>query len=145
MLKALNTFERLINVALLAMLAFVVLLATVDLGWIILKDLISPPVFFLHVEKLLELFGSFLLVLIGVELFNTIKTYLTTKTVHVEAVLLVGIIAIARKLVILEPKEMDSLKLVGIPAIITSLTIGYYFVKLAARKDSQPSAEEPEE
>ena len=37
--KALNTFERIINVALLAMLALVVLLATVDLGGMIVKDL----------------------------------------------------------------------------------------------------------
>jgi uncharacterized membrane protein (DUF373 family) len=141
--KALNTFERIINVALLAMLALVVLLATVDLGWMILKDLLSPPVLMLHVEQLLELFGFFLLVLIGLELLDTIKTYLTTKKVHVEVVLLVSNIAIARKVVILEPKDMDSLKLIGIAAIIGALTIGYYFVKLAAQETRQPGVQEP--
>ena len=58
-------------------------------------------------------------------------------------VLLVGIIAIARKVVILEPKTMDALTLIGIAAIIFALTSGYYFVKLAARKASRadsPSA-----
>ena len=143
MLKALNTFERIIIVALLAMLALVVLLATVDLGWMILKDLLSPPVLMLHVEQLLELIGSFLLVLIGLELLDTVKTYFTSKKVHVEVVLLVSIIAIARKVVILEPKDIDSLKLIGIAAIISALTIGYYFVKLGARKASQPDAQEP--
>ena len=143
MLKALNTFERIIVVALLAMLALVVLLATVDLGWMILKDLLSPPVLMLHVEQLLELFGSFLLVLIGLELLDTVKTYLTCKKVHVEVVLLVSIIAIARKVVVLEPKDIDSLKLIGIAAIISALSIGYYFVKLAARKASQLDAQEP--
>jgi len=143
--KALNAFEHFINLALLVMLALVVLLATVDLGWTILKDLLSPPVFMLHVEQLLDLFGSFLLVLIGLELLDTIKTYLTTKKVHVEVVLLVSIIAIARKVVILEPKDMDSLKLIGIAAIISALTIGYYFVKLAAGKDRRPAAQESKE
>ena len=125
------------------MLALVVLLATVDLGWMILKDLLSPPVLMLHVEQLLELIGSFLLVLIGLELLDTVKTYLTSKKVHVEVVLLVSIIAIARKVVILEPKDIDSLKLIGIAAIIAALTIGYYFVKLGARKASLPDAQEP--
>ena len=143
MLKALNTFERIVIVALLAMLALVVLLATVDLGWMILNDLLSPPVLMLHVEQLLELIGSFLLVLIGLELMDTVKTYFTSKKVHVEVVLLVSIIAIARKVVILEPKDIDSLKLIGIAAIISALSIGYYFVKLAARKASQPDAQEP--
>ena len=99
----------------------------------------------LHVEQLLELFGSFLLVLIGLELLDTIRTYLTTKNVHVEVVLLVSIIAIARKVVILEPKDMDSLKLIGIAAIIGALTIGYYFVKLAARETREPGVQGPQE
>jgi uncharacterized membrane protein (DUF373 family) len=132
-LKLTGHLERAINVALLVMLALVVLLATVDLGWIILKDLLTPPVFLLDADELLELFGAFLLVMMGLELLDTVKIYITQKTIHVEVVLLVGIIAIARKVVILEPKGMDALSLIGIAAIIFSLTAGYYFVMLAAR------------
>lgn len=141
MLKITETFERVINVALLVMLAIVVLLATIDLGWIILKDILTPPMFLLEVGELLELFGAFLLVMIGLELLDTVKIYLTKKTIHVEVVLLVGIIAIARKVVILEPKTMDAMTLIGIAAIISALTFGYYFVKLAARKASRPDSQ----
>ena len=119
------------------MLAIVVLLATIDLGWIIVKDVMTPPVLLLEVDELLELFGAFLLVMIGVELLDTVKIYITKKTIHVEVVLLVGIIAISRKVVILEPKTMEPLTLIGIAAIIFALTVGYYFVKLAARKASR--------
>jgi hypothetical protein len=45
--------------------------------------------------------------MIGLELLGTVKTYITKKTIHVEVVLLVAIIAIARKVVILEPKALD--------------------------------------
>lgn len=128
-------FERWINEALLGMLFVVVLLAAADLGWIILKDMVTPPVLLLEIDELLELFGAFLMVMIGLELLDTIKIYITQQTIHVEVVLLVGIIAIARKVVILEPKEMDALTLIGIAAIIFSLTVGYYFVKLATRHD----------
>ena len=141
MLKVIEKFEHVINVVLLVMLAIVVLLATIDLGWIIVKDILTPPVLLLDVDELLELFGAFLLVMIGVELLNTVKTYLTKKTIHVEVVLLVGIIAIARKVVILEPKTMDALTLIGIAAIIFALTAGYYFVKLASRKASRPDSQ----
>ena len=141
MLKVIEKFEHVINVVLLVMLAIVVLLATIDLGWIIVKDILTPPVLLLEVDELLELFGAFLLVMIGVELLDTVKIYITKKTIHVEVVLLVGIIAIARKVVILEPKTMDALTLIGIAAIIFALTAGYYFVKLAARKVSRADSQ----
>jgi uncharacterized membrane protein (DUF373 family) len=135
MLKIIEKFDRVINLALIAMLALVVLLATIDLGWIILKDILAPPVLLLDVNELLELFGAFLLVMIGLELLDTVKIYLTKKTNHVEVVLMVGIIAISRKIVILEPEEKDPLTLIGIATIILALTVGYYLVKRAARKE----------
>ena len=116
------------------MLAVVVLLATVDLGWIILKDMLTPPVMLLDVSELLELFGAFLLVLVGMELLNMVKAYITEKSVHVEVTLVVAIIAVARKVVILEPKEMDGPTLLGIAAIIFALTLGYYLMKRAGRR-----------
>ena len=134
MLKALEKFEKVINVALLLMMALVVLLATIDLGWIILKDALAPPVLLLDIDELLDLFGVFLLVLIGLELMNTVKTYIFQNTIHVEVVMTVGIIAIARKVVILEPKEMDALTLIGIAAIIFAITVGYYLIKIGGRK-----------
>ena len=140
-MKIIEKLERTINVALLWMLALVVLLATIDLGWIIVKDVMTPPVLLLEVDELLELFGAFLLVMIGVELLDTVKIYITKKTIHVEVVLLVGIIAISRKVVILEPRTMDALTLIGIAAIIFALTIGFYFVKLAARKASRADSQ----
>jgi uncharacterized membrane protein (DUF373 family) len=59
-----------------------------------------------------------MLVLIGIELLETImKTYITQKQPHYEVVLSVAIIAIARKVIILDIKEVDSLSLVGIASI----------------------------
>ena len=138
MMKFFTKFETVINVTLLVMLAIVVMLATVDLGWLIIKDILSPPILLLDIAELLELFGAFLLVMIGLELLGTIKTYITKNTVHVEVVLLVAIIAIARKVVILEPKELDGAGLLGIAAIILALTAGYYLVRLGRRRAPMP-------
>ena len=138
MMKFFTKFETVINVTLLVMLVIVVVLATVDLGWLIIKDILSPPILLLDIAELLELFGAFLLVMIGLELLGTIKTYITKNTVHVEVVLLVAIIAIARKVVILEPKELDGAGLLGIAAIILALTAGYYLVRLGRRRAPMP-------
>jgi uncharacterized membrane protein (DUF373 family) len=121
--------ERVIVLSLLVMMVSVVLLSTIELGWIIIKDIITPPVFLLDINELLDVFGMFLLVLIGVELLETVKMYLTKKTVHVEVVFTVAMIAISRKVIILDIKEVPSLTLIGIGSIIVALSAGYYLLK----------------
>lgn len=133
MLTVLKKCERFLIQVLMIMMALVLALATIDLGWTIFKDLSTPPHIVLSVDQLLELFGLFMLVIIGIELLETImKTYLTQGTPHYEVVMSVAIIAIARKVIILDLKETSSLSLVGIAAIIVSLTVGYYFMEKAA-------------
>ncbi len=130
MLVFLKRFERFLIQVLMIMMALVLLLATVDLGWTIIKDISQPLYLILSVDQLLELFGLFMLVIIGIELLETImKTYLTQGIPHYEVVLSVAIIAIARKVIILDIKETSSLSLVGIASIILALTVGYYFMK----------------
>lgn len=120
--------ERIVVVALLIMMSLVVCLATVELGYFIIKDIITPPVFLLEIDELLEIFGMFLIVLIGIELLETVKMYLTQKMVHVEVVFMVAMIAIARKVIVLDLKDYPSLTLIGIGVIIVSLAVGYYLL-----------------
>ena len=127
----LKKFEKAITVTLVVMMAIVVLLATIELGWIIIKDIITPPVFLLEIEELLDIFGLFLLVLIGVELLETIKAYLKDNVVHFDVVLTVAMIAITRKVIILDVKELPSMTLVGIAAIIVALAAAKYFFRKA--------------
>ena len=132
MLGFLKWFERFLIQVLMIMMALVLLLTTIDLGWTIIKDITQPFSLILSVEELLELFGLFMLVIIGIELLETImKTYLTQGVPHYEVVLSVAIIAIARKVIILDIKEISSLSLVGIASIILALTVGYFFMKKA--------------
>lgn len=130
MFSILKKFEKVMIQTLMVMMAFVLLLTTLDLGWLIIKDIINPPYIFLSVTQLLEIFGLFMLVVIGIELLETImKAYITQNQPHYEVVLSVAIIAIARKVIILDLKEVDSLSLVGIASIIIALTAGYFLMK----------------
>ena len=141
MLPYLDTFERLITRALLLLMAGVVLLATVELAWILGKDVLTPPLFLLELGELLELFGQFLLVLIGIELLHSMKIYIEQRVVHLEAVLVVALIAVARKIIVLEPKELPAGSLLGIAAIVFALTLGYYLVRRSRWEKGDPDPE----
>jgi len=85
----------------------------------------------INLDRLMDLFGVFLLVLIGIELLDTIKVYLREKVVHVEVVVLVAIIALARKVVVLKIEELDGLMIIGIAILVVALSVSYYLIKRA--------------
>jgi len=140
MFTLLKKYEKLMIQSLMVMMAIVLGLATVDLAWLIIRDVLQPPFLLLSVDQLLEIFGLFMLVLIGIELLETIiKTYITQGQPHYEVVLSVAIIAIARKVIILDLKEVDSLSLIGIASIVIALTVGYFLMKRSQSHDKEDS------
>ncbi len=139
MLAFMKKFENLMIQALMVMMALVLALATLDLGWLIIRDLMEQPYLLLSVDQILDIFGLFMLVLIGIELLETVmKTYLTQGQSHYEVVLSVAIIAISRKVIILDVKETDSLSLLGIAGIIVALTLGYFLMKRSQAPHASP-------
>lgn len=130
MYDLLKRYERFMIQVLMVMMAVVLGLVTIDLGWLILKDILEPPMFILSIDQLLDIFGLFMLVVIGIELLETImKTYVTQGKPHYDVVLAVAIIAISRKVIILDLREVNGLSLIGIAAIIIALTGGYFLMK----------------
>ena len=59
MLAFIHKIEKSIIYALLGMMTLVVLIETIELGWIIVKDIISPPFLLLEVHEIMEIFGFF--------------------------------------------------------------------------------------
>ena len=129
MLKLVEKFEKSMIMGLILLMVIVIFFGSIDLIMLIIKDLLSEPVFLLDIEKLLEIFGGFFMILIGLELLETIKTYLSKEQIHVEIVLLVAMIAIARKVIILDVKKMVPMTLIGIAVIIIALAGGYFLVR----------------
>src|SRR5271169_6418995 len=121
-------------IALSGMLVVVMLLSTTHLGVLIGQEIWAPPWFLIRVQGLLEIFGYFLLVLIGVELLETLKAYVRKDVIHVRVVLEVALIAMARKVIIEEPNTVSSLTLFGIAALILALGIAFYFERQAKRE-----------
>lgn len=129
MFDYLKKFERIIIISLITMLALVLSLYTIDLGLIVVKAILSPPIFLLDISELLDIFGFFMLVLIGIELLESVKTYLSKNVIPVEVVFTVALIAVARKIIILDVKELSNFTLLGLASIVIALSVGYYLLK----------------
>ncbi|HSZ03442.1 MAG TPA: phosphate-starvation-inducible PsiE family protein [Terriglobales bacterium] len=130
----LTRVQKFTVLALAAMLCLVVILSTLHLGVLIADEIWQPPRFLIRVQGLLEIFGYFLLVLIGVELIETLKAYLKKDVIHIRVVLEVALIAMARKVIVEEPNTVPSLTLFGIAALILALGIAFHVERQARRE-----------
>jgi len=128
--------QKLIAFVLGILLIVVVALSTSHLGFLIAQEIWAPPRFLIPVQGLLEIFSFFLLVLIGVELIETLKAYLRKDVIHVRIVLEVALIAMARKVIILEPSSVPGSTMFGIAALIFALAVAFYFERQAHRDQS---------
>ncbi len=129
--NAVKILETYIIKALIGLMSLLLIIATIQLGYKVIESILVSDTFILDLDVMMDLFGVFLLVLIGIELLDTIKVYFKKHEVHVEVVMLVALIAIARKIIVLDFKEYTGLEVLAIAGIIIALSLGYYFIKKA--------------
>jgi uncharacterized membrane protein (DUF373 family) len=130
--------ERAVVLSLLGMMVITIVISTVEVGMIIYEQIVAPPYLFLDIDNLLEIFGFFLMVLIGLELFETIRIYLEENTVHVEVVMLVAIVAVSRKVIIIDYKDVEPMMNFSIATLVISLCAGYYLIKKMMQDTRKP-------
>ncbi len=107
----------------------------------LLKDILfSSPRFLLSADSLLDYFGLFLLIMLGLELLEMVKVYLRDDAVHVEVVLIVALIALARKVVVIELKTASDASMIGLAVLILSLAASYWLVMHARSRGVASSA-----
>lgn len=131
MQKLLGKFERMIVLTLMAFMMIAVLLSTIEVGVILWQQMLMPPFLLLNVKEMMEVFGFILMVIIGLELLETIKAYLSDHVIHVEVVLLVALVAVARKVIILDYKDVQPEMMFAVAALVISLSIGFFVIRRA--------------
>jgi uncharacterized membrane protein (DUF373 family) len=121
----------------LMVLMFVVLgIAVVELMWVPLT-IVFPGLpggtnsLLMSEAELLSTFGLFLSVLIALELVETVEVYFKDNEIHAEIVLLVALIALARKVVLLDLKAYAPLAILGMAALFVGLAIAYTAIRWA--------------
>ena len=127
--------EKGIYAILMIMLIAVLIGAMFDLTWLLYVALIVETPILMEAHEIISVLGAFLLVLIGVELLDTIKAYFHENTIHVEIVVLLAIIAVARKVILIDPTGLSGFEygfeLMSIGIIVVGLAAGYYLIKKA--------------
>ena len=120
--------EKIVITTLIFLMSIILVFSTFELLYSLFNGFFKSGTF-ISLDTLMDVFGGFLLILIGVELLETIKIYLNQSVVHVEVVVLVAIIALARKIVILKIEEISIEVTAGIAILVFSLSLAYYLIK----------------
>jgi uncharacterized membrane protein (DUF373 family) len=83
--------------------------------------------------ELFQLFGLFLNVLIALEILENITAYLKKHVIQVELVLVTSLIAVARKIIILDLEKKDSNDLIALGIAVIALSTSYVIIRLSNR------------
>ncbi|WP_228060385.1 MULTISPECIES: phosphate-starvation-inducible PsiE family protein [unclassified Coleofasciculus] len=125
---AIEQIEGLVSKILSIVMIAVILVAMFDLVVVLSKQLLVSPYGFFN-QSLFEIFGLFLNVLIALEILENITAYLRKHVVQVELVIVTSLIAVARKIIILDLKGTEGSKIIGLAVAILALSISYGIIR----------------
>ncbi len=128
--KGYHWFERLVIAILTILVAISVVLTLVQAG-VALWQVVSVGNHLLDHNAFIKVFGAFMTVLIALEFNHTVLPDITTKTpvVKVRAVLLVAMLAMARKVVLIDFKEIEYTMMIGLAVLFLGITAAYWGVR----------------
>lgn len=129
MKKLIGHIEKMLLIGILLVICSLLILAFIDIIYEIKLKILKPPRFIIDADGLMGLFSLLLVLLIGLELVETVKAYLKDDVVHVEFIILVAIIAIARKVIIWDFSKNETGELLSLSSMILALGITYFLIK----------------
>jgi len=117
------------SVKILAILMVAVILwGVVDVFYVIYLKLMTPPMFMLDVNDIFQAFGAFMVVLIAIEIFINIRLYLGTNEIPVKLVIATALMAIARKVIVMDLEKITSDYIFAIAAVVLSLGVTFWLI-----------------
>ena len=110
------------------LMVLVIFWGVADVVFVLYEKLLTPPFFILEVSDILKLFGAFLIVLIGVEVYQNIVLYLRTSIIPLKLVISTALVAIARKVIVLDFNDIGPMYVLSTAAIALALGITYFLI-----------------
>lgn len=127
-LRLIGSIENLVSKVLSLAMVTVILVAVFDLVIFLVRELFSEPVGFFS-ATLINIFGLFLNILIALEILENITAYLQKHVIQVELVIVTSLIAVARKLIILDLEKTSGIELIGLAIAVLALSISYLIIR----------------
>ena len=136
--KGYHWFERVVVAILTAMVCVSVVLSLAQSG-VALYHVVVSDTHLLDHDAFIKVFGAFMTVLIALEFNHTVLPDITTRSsmVKVRAVLLVALLALARKVVLVDFKEMASSSIFALAVLIVSVAVAYWVVVRGEKESSE--------
>lgn len=128
-ISVIKNIEKVIIATLVIILVIILLLSTADVVFSIVSVVIKSPTYLIDANSLMGIFSSVLVVIIGLELLETIKAYLKEDVVHVELVVLVAIIALGRKIIIWDFNKYSIIEMIALSLMLVSLAVVYWLIR----------------
>ncbi len=146
-------FEHLVALALTGLIAVVITVALWRLGNEVFRILVLDAFDPLDHAVFQTIFGMIMTLLIAMEFKHSILQVLERKAhiIQVKTVLLIALLALARKFIILDAKEMEAAKLAALALCVVALGIVYWLIRerdesemfrLAAREQQKATQRE---
>lgn len=133
--RALHRIIRFAVRVLAVLMVAVILWSVGDVVYIIYERLMMPPFMLLNINDIFYIFGGFMAVLIAVEIFINIRLYLGSNIFPVQLVVATALMAIARKVIVLDFQELTPQYLLGIAATTLALGVTYWLLRHGQRYD----------
>ncbi|HLP87086.1 MAG TPA: phosphate-starvation-inducible PsiE family protein [Nostocaceae cyanobacterium] len=112
------------------LMVIVIFAIIIDLTSLLFRELFQPPYGQFN-TTIFTIFGLFLNVLIALEILENITAYLKKHVFQIELVIATSLIAVARKIIILDLEKVSGIDIIGLGIVILSLSICYLIVRFS--------------
>ncbi|WP_347987813.1 phosphate-starvation-inducible PsiE family protein [Methylomonas sp. AM2-LC] len=110
------------------LMTFVILWGVIDVINVIYHRAIAQPFLLLRVADILAVFGSIMTVLIAVEIFINITLYIKRDVLPIKMVIATALMAISRKVIMLDLKDVEPPYIIAISTVIVALGLTYWLI-----------------
>ncbi len=128
LIEFLHKIIRFFVKVLAVLMVFVIIWGIGDVVYVLYQRLSTPPLFLLDINDIFLTFGAFMAVLIAIEIFINIRLYLGTDVLPVQLVVATALMAIARKVIILDTDKISPDYIFAIAAAVLALGITYWLM-----------------
>jgi uncharacterized membrane protein (DUF373 family) len=115
------------TLALLMMLT--VLWCVIDVVVVIYQEILSHPITDLGKSEILHVFGSFMIVLIAVEIFINITLYIRNDVIPVKMVVATALMAVARKIIVFDFHDVSAMHVLATALLVIALGGSYWLLE----------------
>jgi len=110
------------------LMVFVIFWGVGDVLYVLYHNLMAPPFMLLSITDIFKTFAAFLAVLIAIEIYQNIVLYLRTDVIPIKLVIATALMAIARKVIIIDFATITPLYIFATAAVVLALGITYYLI-----------------